>query len=266
VDLRVHGDCVIRLAPSERAYGHDGLVYCFREAYEPGVRAAILAGVRPGDVVLDIGAHIGLWTLLMSRLVGPSGTVTAFEPVPRSADRLRHNLSASRAGAVDVVQAALGAGHGTVRMFIPGDAGSAALAPEGPFDETLVVPMITLDEYWVGRGSPDVSFVKVDAEGSEPRILEGAGRFFRSCRPIVACEVNAGKLGAMGHDPSELFAFFARLGYRSFVWDDRSRRFRESDPVAWGDVVFRPDRRGTRRHPLSESGCASAAPAARSGR
>jgi FkbM family methyltransferase len=204
------------------------------------VRAAILTCVRPGDVVLDIGANIGLWTLLLSRVVGSSGMVGAFEPVPRTAARLRHNLSTSHAGAVDLVQAALGSEHGTVRLFIPRDAGSAALAPETPLDETLVVPMITLDEYWLARGTPDVSFVKVDAEGSEPRIFQGAGRFFRSCRPMVACEINKGKLGAMGHEPSELFDFFARLGYRSFVWDGRCRRFRESGPVAWGDVVFRP--------------------------
>lgn len=240
ITVRVHGDCVMKLTPPTRGHGVDGLVYCFREFYEPGVRAALLADLKPGFVAYDIGANIGLWTLLMSRLVSPTGSVTAFEPVPTTAARLRANLSLSRADSARVEEVALGRTSGTARVFVPTDPGRASLAPESECDEVFDVPAMRLDDYWVQTGAPMVNFVKIDAEGSEPRILAGADQLFGECRPTVACEVNSAKLGPLGHRANEIYEFFARHGYEAYVWVDSRRAFRPSNEMAEGDVLFRP--------------------------
>lgn len=240
ITVRVHGDCVMKLIPPARGRGHDGVVYCFGEFYEPGVRAALLADLKPGSVAYDIGANIGLWTLLMSRLVSPTGSVTAFEPVPRTAARLRANLSLSRADSTRVEEVALGRTSGTVRVFVPTHCDRASLAPESEGDAVLDVPLMRLDDYWVQTGMPMVSFVKIDAEGSEPRILAGADQLIGECRPTVACEVNSAKLAPLGHRAGEVFEFFARHGYEAYVWVDSRRAFRPSHEMTEGDVLFRP--------------------------
>ena len=79
-----------------------------------------------------------------------------------------------------------------------------------------------------------VDFVKIDAEGSEARILAGAERLFGECRPIVACEVNSTKLGPMGHRASEIYEFFARHGLRESNAQLRARALRATDgPIDW---------------------------------
>ena len=238
--LRVHDDCAMRVTPPARGHGFDGLLYCFREFYEPGVRAALLAELEPGFVAYDIGANIGLWTLLMSRLVGPTGSVTAFEPVPTTAARLRVNLLLSGARSVNVEEVALGNAQGTARIFRPMDPGRASLAPESENDEMFEVQVKTLDAHWREAGAPTVNLLKIDAEGSEPRILEGANRLFAACRPVVLCEVNPAKLSPLGHQASDIHDFFAAHDYAPYVWDDSLRRFRESVDTNDDNVLFKP--------------------------
>lgn len=240
VTLTVHGDCRMKVYPPARGHGFDGLLYCFRELYEPGVRAALLAELKPGFVAYDIGANIGLWTLLMSRLVSPGGSVVAFEPVPTPAARLRDNLSLSRAQSVTVEEVALGCTSGTARIFVPGggDFGAASLAPESESDWPVDVALIRLDDYWAESGAPMVDFVKIDAEGSEPRILEGGRTFFARCRPVVHCEVSLAKLAPLGQRASDIHGFFAELGYESFVWDGSTQAFRQSNDMAEENVLF----------------------------
>ena len=93
-------------------------MYCFREYYEPSV-LAVLCFVEDGSIAWDVGANIGLWTLLMSRRVGGRGHVVAFEPIPTTAMRLRENLGLSTAQSVTVVQTALGSEVGTAKMYVP---------------------------------------------------------------------------------------------------------------------------------------------------
>lgn len=242
VTLRVHGDCRMKIYPPARGHGFDGLLYCFRELYEPGVRAAIRAELKRGFIAYDIGANIGLWTLLMSRLVSPGGSVVAFEPVPTPAARLRENLSLSRAQSVTIEEVALGCTSGTARIFVPGggDFGAASLAAESESDWPVDVALITLDDYWVESGAPMVDFVKIDAEGSEPRILEGGRTFFAKCRPVVHCEVSLAKLGPLGHRASDIHGFFTELGYESYVWDGSAQVFRRSNDMSEENVLFRP--------------------------
>jgi FkbM family methyltransferase len=248
------------LAPPARGHGHDGVVYCFREFCEPGVRAALLVNLKPGFVAYDIGANIGLWTLLMSRLVGSGGSVVAFEPVPATAARLRANLDLSRIDSARVEEVALGREPGTARMFVPTQCDRASLAPESRDDDAFDVPIARLDDYWHKAGAPVVNFLKIDAEGSEPRILAGAEHLIEKCRPTVACEVNPAKLGPLGHKADEIHEFFAAHDYQAFVWVDSQKAFRPSNETPQGDVLFRPLPDDQSRHRVSDPASTETAP------
>ena len=85
--------------------------------------------------------------------------------------------------------------------------------------------------------------MKIDAEGSELRILKGGSQFFRRRLPNVACEVNSGKLAPMGHHPSEIYHFFHVLGYEPLVLDKKGKSWETPKPEVDGDIIFlAPDR------------------------
>lgn len=148
--------------------------------YEPEQTSLFTRAVAPGDAVLDLGAHLGYYTLLASRLVGGAGRVYAFEPHPENARYLRQHVRINRCRNVEVLEYAgydrtgrvgfvYGAGTGTGRVGEPA---------------RLTVASVRLDDFVAERGlRPAV--VKVDVEGSEGAVLRGAREMLRASRPIV---------------------------------------------------------------------------------
>lgn len=129
----------------------------------------ILALLRPGDVVWDIGAHKGYLTLAMARAVGPDGRVVAFEPSSQNLPYLRRHVGWNRVRNVEIVPAALSDEAGEARF---GGTGSTITFRLGQGDETVRVRTIG-DVLAEGRPPPTV--LKLDVEGAEARVLEGAG-------------------------------------------------------------------------------------------
>ncbi len=166
-------------------------------AYEEPVQAALAAALRPGDVVLDVGANVGFLTVLAARLVGPSGQVVAFEPVPANARQVRRNAALNRQAQVRVVEAAVGERDGTATLVLARHAGGAALAgadlPPDACGER-VVDVVTLDGWLAGHAARlpgPVRLLKVDVEGAEPAVLRGAAGLLAGARPLVLLEVDA---------------------------------------------------------------------------
>ena len=185
--------------------------------------------LQPGDVAVDVGANIGLYTLLFSSLVGAAGQVHSFEPAPENVRRLRVNLLLNEANNVEVRQAAvfsrpgsltlnlfdprLGAWHSLGRPelpnpFEPGE----TIAPTG----TVEVEAITLDGYAAAAGVEEIALLKIDVEGAEPDVIAGAtGLLERKAVRAILFEVSLPQAESLGHDPSEPFAQLAQLGYTS---------------------------------------------------
>lgn len=137
--------------------------------------------VKPGDTVLDIGANIGLVTLRLSKRVGRTGIVHAFEPNPQPASKLASSIVASDVSNVRVHQTALGSKDAILPLTIPaGNVGMGSLI--GDFQgETVEVPVRRLDDFDLGP----VAFVKMDVEGFEDQVLLGAERTLRQSPPKV---------------------------------------------------------------------------------
>ncbi len=178
--------------------------------------------LRPGDVAVDVGAHVGYYTLLMRTLVGDTGFVYAAEPLPQSYSALTNNILIN--GYSNVVCAALAIADRNGRAPFELDSRNegeshlaAAAAGGAPGDSTLMVETATLDA-WLGDLECAPRLLKIDAEGCEARILSGGKSFFRSLLPdAVVCEINPPALQRFGADEMSLRSDFAALGYNSYL-------------------------------------------------
>ncbi|MBB5518698.1 FkbM family methyltransferase [Amphiplicatus metriothermophilus] len=145
--------------------------------------------VRSGDTVADIGANIGVTALKLAQLVGPHGRVVAFEPHPDTAARLRAAVARSGARQVDVQELALSDAAGTARLARPpGNAGAATLATGSEPYPALTVRTARLDD--VAADWPSLRLMKIDVEGAEAAVIEGARQTLARLQPIVIFETN----------------------------------------------------------------------------
>lgn len=137
--------------------------------------------VEPGGTVLDIGAHAGFYTLLLSRLVGPAGRVFAFEPLPANLRHLREHLRRNAIVNVTVSPTAVGETPGTAH-FAPGpNSYTGALSASGP----LTVSVVSLDDLHAAGVLPEPDLIKIDVEGAEDLVLLGARRLIRKALPTL---------------------------------------------------------------------------------
>jgi FkbM family methyltransferase len=143
---------------------------------------AMLAHLQPGDVVWDVGANIGWFSLLAARAVGDAGMVTAFEPSVTNASWLERN-GVRNGLQVTVVCAAVSDTSGWARFD-----GSTSLGGHLSSSGRSVVPTVSLDEWAAEHGSP--AFVKIDVEGAEVAVLKGAKRLLAGDRPVILCEAH----------------------------------------------------------------------------
>jgi FkbM family methyltransferase len=153
-------------------------------SYEPDVQRALTAHAGPGDVAFDVGAHLGFFTLLLSRRVGASGRVVAVEPDPFMADQLQTNLDLNQAGNVVTVRAAVSSSPGELHFSPGAGGGTGHVAAHGP----LAVEATTLDDLSNRFGPPRV--VKVDVEGGELEVLRGGTETLTHHRPALLLEIH----------------------------------------------------------------------------
>lgn len=164
--------------------------------YEPDVTRAIEAHCSAGMTTIDIGAHRGYFTLIMSRIVGPEGRCIAFEPEPDNARFLRTTIAANHLTNVRVEQLAIGAASGTVafRGHELSTMGRLdALVGESSrhaFGDYVMVEATTLDAYATSLPLDRLDFAKVDVEGAERMVIDGASETLRRFRPTLLIEVH----------------------------------------------------------------------------
>ena len=165
---------------------------------EPEVQEALAELIEPGQTVYDVGANIGFFTILCSRLVGPHGKVYAFEPIPENLVTLRHNIALNKLTNVVVVEQALSASTGTAEMFVsPWSAfhslnvdGASKRENHGPDGGQITVETVTLDEFVKGDGVSAPDLIKLDVEGAELLVVEGMRETLRSVQPLLLVEVH----------------------------------------------------------------------------
>ena len=178
--------------------------------YEPHKQRFLRSACQPGTNVIDLGAHIGLYTVLMSRYVSTSGRVYAFEPTTRTRQALRRTVSLNGCRNVIVRPEAIGPTGGCRAFYDTGDPVSNVNSLVSPRSGCTVVKVevIALDEL----GLTNVSCLKIDIEGGELDAMKGARRLIERCRPNMALEVHPSLLQAGGQSSAEVWDFLEDSG------------------------------------------------------
>jgi FkbM family methyltransferase len=198
--------------------------------------------IRPGDTVLEIGAHIGYMAMLFCDLVGPKGVVKVFEPGENNLPYLRKNLLAYTN--VEIVTKCASDSNGTVNFYLENLSGQNNSLLEDYYlldgnirlagvkdivRRKVTVDAVKLDDYVVDSGIGKVAFVKIDVEGAELVVLRGAKEFVLSQRPIMMVEVT--------REAEAIIKWFSNIDYRMY---DPLRNEITKVEKAEGNIFFVP--------------------------
>lgn len=207
-------DLVLRVHTADVIGRH---LYKYRR-YEPEVTKAVLSNVRfrPGDVMLDVGANIGWYSLLIARTASVPVDVYAFEPEPRNFALLSRNIADNHARGVTALQLAVGSEPGTLQLhcYGSGNSGRHSLLPlqTGP---AIPVEVTTLDRFWEqqGLGQRTARFIKLDIEGYELMALRGAGETVLDRCEWLLSEYSPRYMETGGFRPADLIDLLWAAGF-----------------------------------------------------
>lgn len=228
---RVHKD--IRLQPGIRIrlfWNSEISWLLFVKDFEATERLFHKAFLRPGDLYLDVGANIGLFTLIASHRVGRTGKVYAFEPIASTFQCLLQNISLNRFNNISAHQLALSDAIGQAEMTISLDGfdgrNSLAMPTGGEKFAKETVALSTLD-YFVADNNlaGKITMIKIDVEGWENHVLEGAKTTLAAAdAPLLHIEFTEEALRTANSSSDELFQVVKRLGYELFLFQAEGNR------------------------------------------
>jgi FkbM family methyltransferase len=181
--------------------------------------------VRNGDIVFDIGANRGYYTLLFSHLVGKDGQVHAFEPIPPTFEYLSERVfEEKRFDNIYLNEVAAGEKNETTNLQMPdGDDGQASMKihASGSWEhvhsiKTFLCKVVKLDDYAKDKQVTRLNFLKCDVEGAELFALKGLTDLLHKASPILYLEVCADWTKSFGYGPGDLINMLSSFGYSDF--------------------------------------------------
>ncbi len=203
--------------------------------YEFEMMKAIQDFVKPGDVVYNVGAHVGYFTLLISILVGPKGCCFAFEPSPPVSQRLEANIHTNKwklDANVQIMKMALFDEVGEREFFLGGSTSTGRLTrfPKNVRREKLVVvPLSTIDTL-TKAGIPAPQVIKIDVESAEDHVIRGAIHTLKKAAPVLLCEIHSVEAGL------NMFGILKGINY--WIRDLKTGQiWNREDKVAKGHIV-----------------------------
>ena len=187
------------------------------DRYEPEVAGRIGEILRPGMTFCDVGANIGVFTLLGARAVGPSGRVVAFEPVPANSEVLKRNIRLNGYENVLVIEKAVSDRAGTAQLHLSEFCGCHSLVPNPAraLGKTVTVETVRLDEI---DSLKSIDLLKIDAEGAEMAVLQGLGS--RPPRHVIL-EMNIERLKSAKTSGDAFLKALRDLGFTKIINLDR---------------------------------------------
>src|SRR6266576_3338234 len=161
--------------------------------YEAPVERILLSNLRPGTVFYDVGAHIGVFSLIAARNLGVRGSVFVFDPDPSNVLRIKEHVSRNQLDTIQIIPKAACSTVGRLRFqrdSFQSSMNRGVLVEDASAAEesTIEVESTTLDA--VAREHVLPSLIKIDVEGSEAAVLQGSEEIFRSGRPLLVCEIH----------------------------------------------------------------------------
>jgi len=185
--------------------------------FEPTTTAIVKKLLRQGDVVVDVGANIGYFSLLFSQCVGSKGHVYSYEPVPQLASALQKNAELNKFKQITLSKLALSDHDGKAQFYVGPVDNSGLSSLRRPRNSSIVldVDLARFDEIF--SHAEDVALIKIDVEGAELAVLRGMEGYLRNKRPNILVEITNKFLNEMGDSEQSLLAYLQNLGYNCYV-------------------------------------------------
>ncbi len=209
-------------------------IHC--ENFEWQEREFLNRFLRPGDIYVDVGANIGLFTLIAARCIGPEGRVYAFEPSSRTYERLLENVALNKFDNVSTHKVALSDRAAQLEMTISLDGFDAWNSLAQPIDgKSFAVETITSTTWDAFAEGHDlagrVTMMKIDVEGWEKHVLAGgAGILSREDAPTLQVEFTEQAARSANSSCAELYHMLEELGYSMFIYDTKAKNL-IPDPI-----------------------------------
>lgn len=195
--------------------------------YEPDIIKIFKKHIKKGDIVVDVGANIGAHTLVLSKLVG-GGKVFAFEPHPQIADRLKKNLEVNNISNVKVFETAASDTEGRITFYgvnsNDSNKGKSSIYKEhvGNSSEAFDVEVNTLDNVARDNSWENVSFIKIDTEGNDLKVIFGAEKIISHFKPSILFEYSKEAWAMSGLTLDDAQKFFNKHNYNLIDADNIS--------------------------------------------
>jgi FkbM family methyltransferase len=219
----------------------------FAGGFEVGEITWVKSVLKPGDIVVDIGANGGIYTSICALLVGDKGHVYAIEPSSRELDLLRHNIAKNGLGNVTIVPAAVSDRVGTMELAISRDGAYNSFRSinrqEQVVDRWETIETIDLDGFIRDRGIDRLDLIKIDVEGAENLALAGSHELLSGGRfPNLKIFFEAGNdnCASFGYTVADLFAKFSQFGWQveAIANTGETVSLDHFDPADIGKVVY----------------------------
>lgn len=217
------GDLRLRLRPGD-VVGRRFFVW---QIYEPEVTSWLKKTLKPGMIFFDVGANLGIFTLLAAKCVGPTGQVHVFEPSKSMVSELGANITINQLQNVEVNAVAVGDSAGVIH-FPRYETGSEAYGSivRRPWPGTKIlgyddVPVLTLDEYVSSQKIERVDVIKMDIEGAEFLALQGAKSLLsQEDAPSLIIELADFNMQDTLYNSKSILHYLADLDYSLFLVDE----------------------------------------------
>ena len=182
--------------------------------------------IEMGNIVVDVGANIGLHTLNMARIVGNTGQVFAFEPDPSNFEILKKNVKINNYKNIILEQKAVGDKHGRTTLYQSDHPGKHRIFPQTEQAKSEIqVELTNLDNYFDSDMIDKINFIKIDVEGLEFSVLKGMKNILKNSKKIkILFEFMPENTMEAGFTPIELLNYLTSNDFKLYCMDDKTKK------------------------------------------
>jgi len=230
-------------------------IFCFHY-FEPEDVSVFRKFIKPGGVLFDVGANIGQYSLLASKLMGQTGKIYAFEPSQDIQPRLQENINLNAFKNIEIIPYAVAARSGKMKFYRAneeGNQGVGSLMPAQDYRseirsaEGVNVDVVSLDDFCESRGIKQVDFLKIDVEGYDLEVLKGAENLMeRNPDLVIMSEVEPINLEQLGTTAKVFYDFMESHHFHAWYAEKNGalRRLQGESPPYHPNVFFLHESKG----------------------
>ena len=202
----------------------DSLRLSIMGVYEPFQTELVEKYIKKGDVVLDIGANIGYYTLLFAKLVGEKGKVFSFEPDPKNFSILKKNVKLNNYNNVSAICSAVSDKKEKLVLYLSSEnKAHHTIFNSGDSSNYLEIDSVSLDEYFKNF-TRNINFIKIDVEGAEHKVLKGMNSLLSKNKNVrIITEFSPGWLMKCGIEPKKYLEELNSLGFKFWDIDEKKK-------------------------------------------